>query len=204
MATRSKRPARSRLARALGVDSLPPILLRRDTACSLTGLSKTFLVSQIDSGFLPTVVLVPGFSRIHAQALEQRYESLLPECLALNVSPVASPIQRRPGILWIRERFWLQQYANSVTLYAIKAGCLIRGPCAFCGQSDAGCSSFTSASEQRTNSCVALACRRSWSCFSTRRLRIRPPTTAMPSDKTNIDQAPPANRSQRHIKPGAP
>jgi hypothetical protein len=101
-------------------------------ASSTTGIRYPFLRDQIALGKLPTVVLVPGLYCILTNALEDWYEGLSSECLALNKDS-RNPIRLRN--LWFRTsgRFWLEDYAHAVTTHAINTGYLIREPCAFCG-----------------------------------------------------------------------
>jgi hypothetical protein len=73
--------SQSKLAKKLGLKALPRFLMGPKTASTTAGLRYPFLKDQIASGQLPTVVLVPGFIRVHADALENWYEELSWQCL---------------------------------------------------------------------------------------------------------------------------
>jgi hypothetical protein len=103
------------------------------TASTTAGLRFSFIKDQIASGQLPTVVLVPGFVRVHADALENWYEELSSECLTLNENPHKYPFES--GFCGLRANAynWLQNYAHAITTHAVKTGYLIAASCASCG-----------------------------------------------------------------------
>jgi Helix-turn-helix domain len=126
--------SRSKLAKTFGLEALPRFLMGPCTAIWITGLRRTFLFSQVDGGLLPTVFLVPGFVRIHTDALETWYEGLHPQCLVFNKGLYCRPIKDRVNCLNYSACFWLQNYAHAITAHAIRTGYLIREPCTLCGE----------------------------------------------------------------------
>ena len=73
--------SQSKLAKHLRLKSLPRFLMGQWRASTTAGLRYSFLKDQIASGQLRTVVMVPGFIRIHTDTLENWYEELSWQCL---------------------------------------------------------------------------------------------------------------------------
>jgi hypothetical protein len=124
--------SRSKLAKRLGLNVLPPLLINQWAASEIAGLRYTFIQDQIAGGQLPTVVMVPGLIRIHTDTLENWYEDLSSQCLADN-KDVRWTRWQLARFLTFSAHSWLQDYAHAITTHAIKTGRLIREPCAFCG-----------------------------------------------------------------------
>jgi hypothetical protein len=122
----------SKLAKQLRLKVLPRFLMGQETARTTTGLRYPFLKDQIASGQLRTVVMVPGFIRIHTDTLENWYEELSWQCLTDNKDSRWS-IQHRIRFLNDSAYCWLRNYAQQVTRHALEAGYLIAEACAFCG-----------------------------------------------------------------------
>jgi hypothetical protein len=57
--------SQSKLAKKLRLKTLPRFLMGQETARMVTGPRYPFLKDQIACGQLPTVVMVPGFVRVH-------------------------------------------------------------------------------------------------------------------------------------------
>jgi hypothetical protein len=127
--------SQSKLAKKLELKALPRFLMGPQTASTTAGLRHPFLKDQIASGQLRTVVMVPGFLRIHTDTLENWYEELPSQCLTDNEDS-RWPIQFRIRSLHFSTFDWLKNYAQQVTRHAVKAGYLIAEPCAFCGNSE--------------------------------------------------------------------
>jgi hypothetical protein len=122
---------RSKLAKELRLKELPRFLIGPRTASSTVALRYPFLMDQVASGRLPTIVMVPGFFRIHTDALEDWYEGLSSQELVLNKNSRWS-IQLRVQFLKFSACLWIEEYAHAVTTHAINAGYIIRKPCVVC------------------------------------------------------------------------
>jgi hypothetical protein len=131
--------SQSKLAKHLRLKSLPRFLMGQWRASTTAGLRYSFLKDQIASGQLRTVFMLPAFIRIHSDTLENWYEELSSECLTLNENPHKYPIRIR--VLWLKSDAynWLQNYAHAITTHAVKTGCLVPEPCAFCGKPESQC-----------------------------------------------------------------
>jgi len=119
-----------RLARQLGLDEFPAILLTRRDAATITNVRFKFIDAEIAAERLKAINFVPGFCAVHSHRLAQWYEDCPKQLLKSNSDDI--PIEYR-RISFLTLGNWLQRYEHLVTNYAIKGGYLTRGPCAVCG-----------------------------------------------------------------------
>jgi hypothetical protein len=129
---------RSKLAKKLGLDSIPQQIIGPTDAAHLAGVKREFIKSEIETGSLSTLVYVPGFYRILTWALEAWYERLPWKVLHANrckfpAAPSGALLRPYGDLIPYR----LQSYANKLVCQAVKLGYLQRGRCMFCAEQKA-------------------------------------------------------------------